>query len=490
MLSVNKLSVSFKFISVLLLGVVLYSCQQPSEDEVGGLLIKNVSIVDPISGLLENQSVLIQGNQIKKVGQEIDASGNTEVIDGSGKFLIPGLWDAHVHFAFIEEIAPKMPNLFLGYGITSVRDTGGEINFVNQWKNESLKNPATFPRVKIAGPLLDGMPNVYDGSDHSHPPLSVGHQTIDDLTETIGLLDSLGVDLLKAYEMLTEEQFMQISQLAKEKQLPVTGHVPLSMDVISVSNAGLGGIEHLRNIEMSCASNWEELLIERRLLLEAGKDSLGGVLRSSIHAAQRIEAIKNYDEEVAAKVIAALRANNTYQIPTISLISGLANRHFADPGWIQSFQYLPDSIANTWTEGANRFAQSPTIERFTLHDEWSMMMIKKMYESDVPFMAGTDTPILFATPGLSLHKELSLLVEAGFSPIDALKTATTNPAAYFGMEDELGQVKEGMMADLVLLSANPLDDINNTTKINGVIKDGNYMDRDELNSLLKSPLAL
>ncbi len=197
----------------------------------------------------------------------------------------------------MEDLAPSMFYLFLGYGITSVRDTGGKMDFVKMWKDKALANPSDAPRVMIAGPLLDGMPNVYDGSSPERPPLSVGLATVEAAVNKVNELDSLGVDLLKAYEMLTPEQFAIIAKMAKEKGLKVTGHVPLSMDVISASNLGLSSMEHMRNLELSCASNADELLQQRLQLLEAEKDSAGGVLRSKLHNLQREMAVKNYDDE-------------------------------------------------------------------------------------------------------------------------------------------------------------------------------------------------
>ena len=132
-----------------------------------------------------------------------------------------------------------MFDLFIAYGITSVRDIGGEIGFVKELKEMALSNPTTAPRVMIAGPLLDGLPNVYDGSSVGRPPISVGLENVDAVIEQVNQLDSLGVDLLKAYEMLSPDQFVAITRLAREKGLKVTGHVPLSMDAISASNAGL-----------------------------------------------------------------------------------------------------------------------------------------------------------------------------------------------------------------------------------------------------------
>ena len=152
----------------------LFGCTPSETLFEGALCIENITTIDPLDGLRENQTIIIQDGKILKIvpTAELKLSTKNQIIDGSEKYLIPGLWDAHIHFGYIEELAPRMFDLFLLYGITSVRDTGGEIMFVKKWKDLATANPTDAPRVMIAGPLLDGMPNVYDGSDVGHPPLS------------------------------------------------------------------------------------------------------------------------------------------------------------------------------------------------------------------------------------------------------------------------------------------------------------------------------
>ena len=157
-----------------------------------------------------------------------------------------------------------MSDLFLAFGITSVRDTGGEINFVNKFKYESENNPNTHPRIMVAGPLIDGKYNVYDGSNDQFPPLSIQTMTEKDLLKEVSSLIKNNVDFLKAYEMLTPNQFKALANIAKENNLKLTGHVPLSMDVISASNIGLNSMEHFRNFEVSVSKNSVELLHKRK----------------------------------------------------------------------------------------------------------------------------------------------------------------------------------------------------------------------------------
>ena len=470
-------------LSILLL--LLSACQSPSFDYSGSVVIQNITTIDAVNGVHENRDVFIREGKIVRVGETEDLSTveNVEIIDGSGKYLIPGLWDTHVHFSFNEDLTPAMFDLFLIYGITSVRDTGAEIGYVKDWKDRALANPLEAPRVMIAGPLLDGMPNVYDGSSPWRPLLSEGYATVDEVTEGIYRLDSIGVDLLKAYEMLTPEQFREVTRLGKELGLKVTGHVPLSMDVISASNAGLNSMEHLRNLELSSASNSDELLEERLQMLLEGKDDEGGDLRARIHSAQREVAILNYDDQKNDEVLRVLAQNETWQIPTLALNLGATEMHYTEAEWLDTFRYLPKVVEEGWRESAAARADSEVTPFRAQQSEWLLNMTGKIHRARIEIMAGTDTPIGLLTPGKSLHRELLLLVEAGLTPMEALKTATLNPARYFGLEDELGTIETGMWADLIMLNSNPLEDIRNSKEIYTVIRQGNVLDQNRLNQI-------
>ncbi|WP_298477858.1 amidohydrolase family protein [uncultured Maribacter sp.] len=453
---------------------ILLSCSSNEVFFENALCIENIHTINPIDGLKKNQTVIIQRGKIIKISpsRNINLSQKNTIINGTDKYLIPGLWDTHVHYAYIEELAPLMSNLFLKYGVTSVRDTGGKIDIVKKWKDRALDNPLEAPRILMAGPLLDGIPTVYDGSDTRLPELAVGLNSIEAITKQIDFLESQKVDFLKAYEMLSPQQFHHILKIANEKGLKVTGHIPLSMDVISASNAGLHSIEHMRNLDLSCASNSDELLQERRKMLANNANISGGRLRSKIHKMQQEKAIDNYDETKADSILSVLKRNDTWQIPTLALNTFYTRRYFERPEWQESYSVLPDSIQHHWLSRAEALTEKVPSEFRKKYDIWHIKMVKKIHDANIPIMAGTDTPIAYLTPGLSLHEELASLVDAGLTPLEALKTATTNPAKYFNLEKELGKIKEGMWADLLILNDNPLVNIKNTTKINTVIKQG------------------
>ena len=449
-------------------------------------VIENVGIIDPIDGLELNMSVVIKENKILDIfkTREIVLSPKNKVHRGSNKFIIPGLWDSHIHFAFEKDLATSMPNLFLYHGITSLRDTGGEFDFVNKFKQEAISNPKTKSRVKIAGPLIDGKFNVYDGSNIYFPKLSIQNIDNNQLERNVRLLIDKKVDFLKAYEMLSPAQFKILSNLAKENNLKLTGHVPLSMSVIEASNLGLNSMEHLRNLELSMTEMSEKLFQERKNLLLNKSSIKGSELRSLIHSKQRMKSINDLDSIKINNVIDALIKNDVWQIPTLILYKNFANKTFKNPDYLQFLNLLPEERKEEWVKKINAIDNviSKDVVEYTV---WSKKMVDFMHDSGISFMAGTDTPIGFLIPGLSLHQEIQELHESGLSELEALQTATINPAKYFNLENSLGRIKSGFIADLIILDKNPLESISNTKSIHAVIKEGNLMNRSYLDSLIK-----
>ena len=476
-----------KYFFVALLLVIILGCSNSKKNKKKeyGILFKNITAIDAKNGQREHLNVLVSGNVIAEISsEEIQVSSNCTVINGKGKYIIPGLWDAHVHITFDQGLEKSMFPLFLANGITSIRDTGGLMNLVLPWKEKSIQEPNSSPNVFIAGPLLDGQPNVYDGSP-GRPEISVGLNSIESAKAMVDSLQTLGVDFLKSYEMLTPEKFRAIINQGKKHGLFVTGHVPLSMDVVEASDAGLRSMEHLRNLEMSCSADFDSLLRVRKKMLEEGKNGLGGKLRSKIHSAQRLYAIKTFDDKRASIVLRRLAENETWQIPTLALLNGGNNRLYQDLKWRASFDYLPVDVRLKWLKNADIAQQKESSELSKIHGDWGLRMIPKLKEANVTILAGTDTPISFLTPGFSLHKELEMLVKGGFKPLEAIASATILPAKYFGLEKTMGTIEVGMLADLVVLDANPLENIKNTQKINGVVRNGAYYNREALNSLLQ-----
>lgn len=475
-----------RIILLITLFTTIFSCKKEGVFFDNAFVIEDINLIDPIDGLKENRSVVIRGNKIIKTFKtnEVEISSENKIYPGKGKFLIPGLWDFHVHFSFERNFAEAMPNLFLAHGITSVRDTGGEIDFVNPYKKTALEHPKTKSRVKIAGPLIDGKYNVYDGNSPYFPVLSIQNKDVSQLEKNVAYLVEQKVDFLKAYEMLSPEQFKTLAQIAKKNNLKLTGHVPLSMNVIEASNLGLSSIEHLRNIELSMTYQSDALFEERRELLKNKNQIKGSALRSMLHKKQRMKSVYDLDSTKINQVVDVLAKNNTWQIPTLALYINFAFKKFKTPEYLSLLDVLPKSKKEEWIEKIN--ASDASVDQQTIdYTAWSSGMVNYMHKKGIPFLAGTDTPIGFLVPGLSLHHELEEFKKSGLSELEILQTATINPAKYFDLQDSLGRIKSNYVADLIILDKNPLQDIANTKSIRAVIKDGNYMNRSYLDSLLK-----
>ena len=463
----------------------IISCSNQVTIPDDSYVIKNISIIDPIDGLQPNKHVVITNDIITMIldnDYEIIAK-DANTIDATGKYLIPGLWDAHIHFSFDTNLAPYMPGLFLAHGVTSVRDTGGPIDLVVKMKDLSLNDSIKNPNVYIAGPLIDGTPNVYNNSSPSFPLLSIENNDIIEIeSNVLGIVDR-EVDFLKAYEMLTENQFLALMRIAKKRNLSVTGHIPLSMTLFSAVNAGLNGMEHIRNLELSVASNSEELYKERLELLKNPNNLPGSVLRSSIHSKQRLRAIDSFDNNKFQEAVKLLVSQNVWQTPTLLLYRNFSQRTYTDPSFIPELNKLPNQIKQKWIKEITE--TDTVVDKDGLrYSKWLESTVGKLHKKNVPFMAGTDTPIGYLIPGRSLHIELEVLVENGFSNLEAIKTATVNPATFFGLEDKTGRIKNGHKADLVILNSNPLDIIRNTQDISAVIKNGHLLSRKSLDSLM------
>ncbi len=476
------ISVKYPFYGFLMIGLLL-SCRSVIYFE-GAYCIKNVNVIDPLEGLKKGVNVVVKGNKIHRIGKvgELKLSPKNVIIDGKNKYLIPGLWDSHVHFYFDQQLALHMPELFLSKGITSVRDTGGAFHYMDSIRQNALMHPKTHPRVKIAGPLIDGNFNVYNGS--VLPELSIRTR---DVRESIAETEKLvvkGVDFLKAYEMLSPEQFEAIAAIAAREKLRLAGHVPLSMEITHAISLGLNSLEHIKNLELEAVKNSDSMLLARRDMLHNKSLLSGRQLRANIHRAQKQFAVDNIAPDAYQNILDTIKKYNSYQVPTLSIYKVPIYKIFREPFWRKSFELLPKTTRDQW-EKSLLGSNDKINQAQKAFSDWIQKTTGAMAEAEIPLMAGTDTPLGYLTPGFSLHYELELMVESGLTELQALTTATLQPAKYFRMEDSLGLVKKDYIADLILLNENPLEEIARTRDIYAVIKDGNFIDKARLDQLQK-----
>jgi imidazolonepropionase-like amidohydrolase len=426
-----------------------------------------VNLIDVTGGTVAaNSTVVLSGGRIADVGRSADVRipRGAQVVDGSGKFLIPGLWDMHVHMVFGDWFPQSreitLP-LFVANGVTGVRDMGGELDVLQRWRREITQGKLLGPRIVTSGPMLDGPKPRFPSSVAVASPED-GRKAVDDLKRR-------GADFIKLQSLMSRESYFAIAGEAKKQAIVFAGHVPDAIRAMEASNAGQKSIEHLTGVFEGCSTVEDELL--------KGPKGLKRFLET-------------FDDTKAAALIAVFAKNRTWQAPTLVWERGGNLLDQRDLQHDSRARYVPASWKNgTWrrfTEDILKDQANDDLETRQRFVAKELEVVRAMHRASMPFLAGTDTAAgVYVFPGFSLHEELQLLVQAGFTPLEALQCATRNPAEYLGKLGEMGTVEKGKVADLVLLDANPLDDIANTQRIAGVIAAGRYLSRADLDQLLR-----
>jgi imidazolonepropionase-like amidohydrolase len=454
----------------------LVACSETPETM--DLAIENVTLVDAVNPPREGKTVLVNDGIIVEV---IDSGADflaTETIDARGKYLIPGLWDFHVHFTYDARFTDAMAGLFLYHGVTNVRDTGGLLEDLLPVVESLRAAEAIAPAIWFAGPLLDGGDVVYDGINL--PGLGIANATPDRARANIAAIHEAGASFLKIYEMVTPEVFEAIVDEAGQRGLPIDGHVPLSMRAREVASK-VQSLEHLRNYELDCVSDPEALRATRRAELANEAGEPGSALRARLHRLQRIPAILDEDDTECLASTEALKS--TISVPTLRLNSMRLNVPLLRDDFDAALALTPELIQTDW---GNSKKQVLSTDRAidTTFEEWSLRRTGELHAVGAPIAAGTDTPIGWSIPGYSLHTELEQFVDVGMTPREALYTATVRPAEFFGLEAEMGELRAGFIADAVLLDANPLEEIKHTRSVQGVLHRGVFLDRSDLDQLI------
>jgi hypothetical protein len=464
--------------------LVFVSCGKPSSTEAP-LAITHATLIDATGAAPRPETtVLIEQQRIKLVTPSGSTSlpANTLTLDATGKFLIPGLVDSHVHLTAAGEpfgsrqfVIP----LLVANGITTVRDMGGKVEYLTQLRSEIAEGKLLAPQIFFTGPYLDGDPAGYQ------PSIVVRNPS--DARDAVNLLFSQRVDFIKTQSNLDRDAYFAIAEEAKLKGIRFVGHVPDRISALEASNAGQYSIEHLTGILLGCSSKENELRREE-FLPDAPHDTVEQ-RQARVRAWQR-KLLDSYSEEKAAALFRALLMNGTWQVPTFPILVHLGfMTPQTDLASDSQMKYISQSERRIWSEGVRERLQNRTQPDFALRAEIvqrSLQVVGKMQKAGVLIMAGTDTPAPNVFPGSSLHEDMAYLVEAGFTPMQALQAATRSPAEFLGKLGSQGTIEPGKFADLVLLNANPLEDIHNTQKIHAVVLRGRLLDRSALDRLLLS----
>lgn len=448
-------------------------------DEPTPLVLTHVTLIDMTSEAAKpDMTVIISGNRIQQVGKSRSTPipKYAEVVDANGRYMIPGLWDMHIHWYEQDYLG-----LFIANGVTGVRIMSGQpLHY--EWRKEIEAGRLLGPRMMIASEIVDGPKPFW--------PNSISVKNATEARQAVDQIKQQGADFVKVYSFLPRDAYLAIAEESKKQGIAFEGHVPLSVTAEEASRAGQKSIEHMTGILEACSSKRDEIFSAAQADLADEEVSQKPTFWGPHVEALRQTQLNTYNPDRANALFTLFKNNGTWQCPTLTLLHILG--YGDDPALARDprLRFLPQSVKASWDPSK---AYGETAAEFTLAKEefeTERQIVGVMQQSGAGILAGTDTLNPFIFPGFSLHDELGFLVQAGLLPIEALQAATLNPARFMGREKDLGTIEAGKLADMVLLYANPLDDISNTKKIWAVIYNGKLYPREALDQMLEHAVTL
>ncbi|GAA4718639.1 amidohydrolase family protein [Sphingomonas lutea] len=445
------------------------------------LLIRHAKVVDIAGGrIIPDQAVAISGDTISAVGPDRAVARRfraSRQIDARGKFVMPGLWDMHVHFGggpgLIAENADLLP-LYVAYGVTAVRDAAADISpSVLQWRGEVASGQRLGPRIFTSGPKLEGYKPLWKGTIEVGTPAEVN--------AALDRLQAMRVDFVKITDnTLKPDIFLYAVKEAKRRGLKTSAHTPFALTIVEAADAGLSSIEHI------------DYLIKAGSPREAaiGADFVAGKLTYG----QASDAfVESFDPAYARRVYRQLARRGIAVTPTLNMGRILAYLDREDHRGDPALAYIDPGLRKTYDWRVERAAKATPAEVAARHKEYelSARVLPMLVAAGIPILAGTDAGYLnsFNYPGQGIHDELQRYVEAGLTPQQALTSATITGPAFLGHSARYGAVKPGKAADILILDANPLRDIAATRQVRGVVLTGKFLDRAALDALLAAAKA-
>jgi len=409
---------------------------------------------------LRDATVVIDAGHITAVGPNTTRiPARARIIDGTGKFLIPGLWDMHVHTA-VPLGEPLLP-LYIANGVTGVRDMGGDFATIAAWRRRIRSGALVGPRIVASGPYLQG-------GDAALP-----HFVVTTPAEGEAAVDSLArmhADFVKVHEMIPRDAFLAVARTARARGLAFAGHLTGEVSLDEAIDAGQRSVEHLNGLRNSCSVS----------------DSLHLAAATALHryalAECRVE-----PETTTYRHLASKEAWITPTLVALEMIAAFPSETLPSDTLAH---YLPKALREAMAAALELPADAPADASALGRALWRkrLEVVRALSDHGVRLLAGTDAPLPNSIPGFGMHAELEALVQAGLTPWQALRAATAEPARYFAT-DTIGVIRPGAVGDVVLLEANPLDDIRNTRRIAWVVAAGRPYSARELERLKKGALA-
>jgi imidazolonepropionase-like amidohydrolase len=440
---------------LLVVASLVMACAAILATQSKAIAVTNVTLIDGTGARPRVVTIIVEGDRIVAInsgGPERMPAGAT-IVDGRGKYMIPGMWDMHVHIGGYDEGAKLLPR-FVGYGVTGMRDMASPVDDILRLRRATAEGTLLGPRIVAAGPILQ-RPLPF-----ATPPL-VRTVTGADAKHAVDDLQTKGVDFIKIGDTLTRDAYFGIATEAKRLGLSFAGHLPVSVTAVEATSAGQRSIEHFgsagfRNVLIACSSAETELMSQARDALASALAG-GPSPDETLYRAQFLRRlVETYDRRKAAALFEAFKQNGTWQVPTLSALASVWNARRA--------QLNPADAAAV--DNASR----KTIEMFA-----------EMRQAGVKVLAGSDLPVTTGAP--PIHDELVALVRAGMSPLEALQASTRNAAEFLGRVADEGTVEVGKKANMALLDADPLTDVANTRRVAAVVLRGRLISGSDLQRL-------
>jgi hypothetical protein len=464
---------------ILLSGLLFAEMQAPGNRAI---VFRRTTIVDVKAGVVRpNMTVVIEGNRISAV--HADGTGSApaqaQVVDGAGKFLMPGLWDMHAHLFERRGAADIDMPLLVANGVTGIREMGSDC-VAAATLGDCLAQRRTWQRQieggELLGPRLLALSSWPVDGPRGLPkgvPDLFGAVTAEQGRQLARYFSDRKVDFIKIYGNIPRDGFFGLTDEAGKLGLPVVGHEPLAVSAIDASKAGMKSFEHARVFLFNCFPAAAEF---------ARIDS-----NASPNTMWRRRMIDEYDSRICAEVFSTFVRNGTRYVPTH--LTRKMDAFADDAGYRKDprSKYISAATWKAWNEDADGMvAADPSPEgRKAMMDFYKkgLEITGAAHKAGVKVMVGTDNGDSYIFPGFALHDELQELVKAGLTPAEALKAATWNGAEFLGLTAMFGSIEEGKQADLILLEDNPLSEVHNTQKIAAVVLNGRYLDRPALDRL-------
>lgn len=402
------------------------------------LAITDVTVIDVANGTHRaGVAVLIEGGRIASIGGGINIPRGVTRLNGKGKFLIPGLWDMHSHH---QGTGADGVDLFVAKGVVGTRDMGADADFIFPLRRRIRSGELLGPEIVLSGPILDDAP----------PDFPYRRRTRNAAEARIAVHDlkQLGVDFIKVHDHTPRDVFFAIAEEAPKVGLTFAGHVPSAVTVEEAADAGIRSIEHLANY---------------RVFGDCGTG----------------ETVETFDLSPCARLFDKLAAKGVWQTPTIEFFQTLPGVFSGAP--LDHAEYASDSLLKLTRDNVElSHLDAGALDKFRQANIITLRAVRDLQLRGNRFLAGCDGQV----PGFCLHDELEWFTKAGFSPLEALQTATINPARFLGREASQGSIEVGKRADIVLLDADPTADIRNTTRIAAVVIGGKLVDRSTLGRIV------